>query len=386
MIVMLTCQFTEILGGAEKQCATLTKALHARGEDVVVVTSKIPNVSVANDATYVKRFWTYCPPNWAGRHLLSSLLWGVQVFAWIVWNRRRISVLHCHQLRIHAYVAALAQYLLGIPTVMKLGVGGEQNDFVVIGRRKYIFGPSGARFVVRHTNALMATASQIEKDALTWGVPQGRIHRVPNGVDMTAVAPIQIGGNDPRLVSFDRTVHLAFIGRLSTEKNILQIVDAFISLAPLRPVVLNLIGDGPLRGAILDRINKLHPNIKIRLHGEVSDVFALLKDMHFLVLVSAAEGLSNALLESCCAGLVPLLSDASGNRDVVTYADYPYFVKDQAVASIAATMAQACALTKEEWGAWSVRIAKDTRQAYDINVVAEKYSRIYREISVQPKT
>src|SRR4051812_27190948 len=68
-VVMLTCQYTEILGGAEKQCYALTMALRSKGVNVVVVTSKVPGFSVPTRECGVRRFWTYRPPQLAGRHL-----------------------------------------------------------------------------------------------------------------------------------------------------------------------------------------------------------------------------------------------------------------------------------------------------------------------------
>ena len=147
-IVMLTCQFTEILGGAEKQCHSLSETLRRQGLNVVVLTSKLPR-SQPLDEPFVRRFWTYSPPQLAGRYLPASIIWGSQALFWIWWHRRKIAILHCHQLRINAYVAAIANALLGIPTLMKPGVGGDLNDFNVVGQWKYGVGKGGARFIAK---------------------------------------------------------------------------------------------------------------------------------------------------------------------------------------------------------------------------------------------
>ena len=184
--VMLTCQFVEVLGGAEKQCASLSAALQAAGENVVVLTSRVPGYPVSDHGQLrVVRFWSPVPPQAAGRFLPASLLWAIQVFIWLCWNRRSISVLHVHQLRINAYVAAIAQKLLDIPTVMKLGTGGPLNDLMVIGRRKYVLGAAGARFVVRHVNRFVATTTEIKNDLTAFGVTPQSIVSIPNGVDLS---------------------------------------------------------------------------------------------------------------------------------------------------------------------------------------------------------
>ncbi len=378
MIVMLTCQYTEILGGAEKQCATLTQALRKAGEDVFVITSRVGRQTFPDDPPFVKRFWTYAPPNLAGRYLPASFIWAVQVLGWIARNRCRISVLHCHQMRIHAYVAALAHALFGIPTVMKPGVGGARNDFVVIGQRKYLFGKAGARFVARHTSAVIATSSQIAEDALAHGIPAERIHRIPNGVDLSQ---IKGAGNAARLEDYDTAAQFAFVGRLSAEKNILQIVDAFLSLKHGKKIVLNIIGDGPLKDTITEKCRRTPAHVSIMLHGERKDIFALLEKMHFLVLVSVWEGLSNALLEAASAGLVPVLSDVSGNRDVVDFPGYPLFVEQSDASGIAHALEAARRMEKPVWQEWSARLAASTRARYGIAAVAAQYPPLYKRLA-----
>ncbi|KKK66373.1 hypothetical protein LCGC14_2964760, partial [marine sediment metagenome] len=206
IVVMLTCQYNEILGGAEKQCAALTAGLRSAGTNVEVVTSRVPGFDVPEHEPGVRRFWTYSPPQLAGRHLPAGIVWAVQVFVWIAINRRRIAILHCHQLRINAYVAALAHAAFGIPTVMKLGVGGERNDFTIINQRKYLFGRRGTRFVIRNSTKVIAIASQIRADCLAWGVPEARIESVVNGVDLSALNSNRLGWHSIRRTLFTELI------------------------------------------------------------------------------------------------------------------------------------------------------------------------------------
>ncbi|MDD4616799.1 MAG: glycosyltransferase family 4 protein [Alphaproteobacteria bacterium] len=382
MIVMLTCQYTEILGGAEKQCATLTKALRAQGEEVVVASSRVPGCLTVRAEEGVKRFGTYRSPGLAGRHLPAALLWAAQVFFWIAFNRKKIRVLHCHQLRINAYVAALANALFGIPTVMKPGVGGQANDFAVIGTRKYLLKNRGTSFVARHAKAVVATSSQIAQDALVWGVPEERVHLIPNGVDLERAGP---EWPEMRKASFDENIQIAYVGRFTKEKNVIPLIDAVCSLSPARPMTLNLIGDGPLESEVIARVKRasLNKNIRIKSYGRVEDAFGLLKQAHFLALISAHEGLSNALLEAVSVGTVPILSDVSGNRDVVSMTDYPLFVKNADVAEIGRAIQRACSLTSEDWSNLSGYFMSRAKVRYDIKNIAKEYQRLYRHVMAE---
>jgi len=382
IVVMLTCQYNEILGGAEKQCAALTAGLRSAGTNVEVVTSRVPGFDVPEHEPGVRRFWTYSPPQLAGRHLPAGIVWAVQVFVWIAINRRRIAILHCHQLRINAYVAALAHAAFGIPTVMKLGVGGERNDFTIINQRKYLFGRRGTRFVIRNSTKVIAIASQIRADCLAWGVPEARIESVVNGVDLSRAAAVTIGAADPRIAAYDELRRVVFVGRPSPEKNAGAIVGAAAALGAGPKMQLDLLGDGPLTERI-DLLRRDSTHVEIVPNGRVDDVFVHLQHMHFIVLVSWSEGLSNALLEAVSSGVVPILSDASGNRDVIPFPDYPFFVRDPSVAEIARVLDAARQMAVEDWRALSEQLAVAARAQFDSRHVCRSYIDIYRGIAKQ---
>lgn len=380
-VVMLTCQFTEILGGAEKQCGALTEALRKRGVDALVVCGQVPGWSVASRERGVKRFWTFKPPQLAGRYLPASLLWAVQVFAWVTWHRRSIAILHCHQLRINAYIAALANLFFGIPTVMKLGIGGERNDFYIISQRKYALGRAGARFVIRHASAVIATASQIAADARAWRVPESRIFRIPNGVDFSHERFAETGESDPRLADFNHGIRIAFVGRLSEEKNVERALEAVLAIEPTRHVEFHVIGEGPLLQPLQRKVSANHEaKIKVVFHGRREDVFEVLAHVHFILMVSDSEGLSNALLEAAAVGVVPILSSASGNRDVVPFDDFPLFLQGRSRDELYQALTRALQMSGSEWADWSDRMAKHTREHFDLTTIADRYIELYETL------
>lgn len=380
MVVMLTCQYTEILGGAEKQCAALTQNLISAGVNVVVLTSRVPGLKIPETEEGVIRFWTYCPPQLAGRHLPASLLWAIQALIWIAWNHRRISILHCHQLRINSYVAALANVIFRIPTVMKLGVGGARNDFNVIGQRKYLLGRSGARFVIRQSNAVIAISSEIEKNCLECGVPAARVNRIPNGVDLDRTKENNVECQSNRFKNFKHCIRFAFIGRLSPEKNVLTIVEAVKNIQTEKKFCLELLGDGPLKETIKSSLPS-NSGVEIVLKGRVEEVFTHLSRIHFIVLASSSEGLSNALLESACVGVVPILSDVSGSRDVIDFCDYPLFVKGTGTDQIQHALERGLYMSAAEWESWSSKISDHSRARYDAEIVRDRYLALYNKLS-----
>ncbi|WNV08806.1 glycosyltransferase family 4 protein [Tardiphaga sp. 709] len=383
LVVMLTCQFVEIMGGAEKQCLSLSRALEGRGENVIVLSSRVPGVALDDGAIGIRviRFWCPSPPQLAGRHLLSSLLWAVQALFWLFWHRQHIKVVHAHQLRINAYVAAVASKFLKLPSVLKLGVGGEENDLVVIGRRKYLFGKAGVDFVVRHASRFIAISKQIEDDLKAHGVSPFAIASIPNGVDLTRFAARIEETQAARAESIKDAAVFSFVGRLSPEKNVLSMIAGLQSVpAPKRTMVM-LAGEGPLREAIEARLQSTRNPLDIRLLGAITDVSGLLHRTHFLLLLSSSEGLSNALLEALAAGVVPIITDMSGARDVIPFENYPLFSVSGSEVDIAVAVRRAYALDPAVWLEWSRRLSQHAERTFDLESVAMRYVELYRALS-----
>ena len=77
-------------------------------------------------------------------------------------------------------------------------------------------------------------------------------------------------------------------------------------------------GDGPLRKELEDN----HPNIKVLGRLAPPDVSALLRASDLFCLPSRSEGFSTSLLECAAWGVVPIVSDVGGARELVPTEEY----------------------------------------------------------------
>jgi hypothetical protein len=109
--VMMICHYddTNASGGLEAQARLLSRTLRSTGENVIVLgsTRRLSRARWSDDhGVPVRLFWTYASPQVSGRYLPASIIWAFQLLVWIALNRSKIEVLHCHQIRIHAFVSA----------------------------------------------------------------------------------------------------------------------------------------------------------------------------------------------------------------------------------------------------------------------------------------
>lgn len=149
-----------------------------------------------------------------------------------------------------------------------------------------------------------------------------RIHKVYGGLRKVSVVPNPLPGD---LVSWQADLEaprvrrtLLSLGRLSEEKQVDQIIDAFATLAPKFPNWdLHIYGDGPERKALQARIERLKLNGRAQLLGRSSEPWRVMAGADAFVMASRYEGFPNALLEAMGVGLPCVVADCpSGPREI----------------------------------------------------------------------
>ena len=121
----------------------------------------------------------------------------------------------------------------------------------------------------------------------------------------------------------DRPLVIGYVGRMSQEKGVLSLIDAFILLSKETPSAqLLLCGDGELMTIIRQKTKNLASDSPraIELTGWVShdDVPLYLNKMKLLVVPSLSEGLPNVILEAMACGTPVLASPVGAIPDLIT--------------------------------------------------------------------
>jgi glycosyltransferase involved in cell wall biosynthesis len=128
---------------------------------------------------------------------------------------------------------------------------------------------------------------------------------------------------------------LLYVGRLSHEKNLSALVEAFRALVARRsaPPHLVLVGDGPARGDLQQALNGLPVTFTGYLRGEAlaqayasADIFAF---------PSLTETFGQVTLEAMASGLPVVAFVAEGTRDLVTHERTGLLVGERSAAALA---------------------------------------------------
>lgn len=155
---------------------------------------------------------------------------------------------------------------------------------------------------------------------------------------------------------FDRLVHapvptlpwiedgspvVVFAGRLSPEKRPDLVLDAFRALTRERAVRLLILGDGPLRSQVQQRIVDEGLDGRCVLAGHVDNVFPLMATADVLVLASDYEGFGNVLVEAMACGVQVVATDCPhGPAEILAGGRYGQLVPTGDAPALAAALAR----------------------------------------------
>jgi glycosyltransferase involved in cell wall biosynthesis len=374
---MMICHYddTNSSGGLDKQARLLSRTMRAAGEDIVMLAStrKWSRAGwVDDEGVRVRYFWTYASPQVSGRYFPASLIWACQLFFWVLLHRRDITVIHCHQIRIQAFVASMARKLFGIPSVLKSATGGVGADIKAIGSRKY-FGAIGRRFIVRNTDRFVATTNSILEDLLHYGVDRSKIVTIPNGLRLPA--PI-IRRHQP-----NRARKALFLGRMAADKNPLALARAALNVALVAGISVDFWGRGNLQSELQEVIAGAGQQANVRYCGYTNDPGALLEEYGFLLIASAAEGLSNSMLEAMAHGVVPVATRVSGCIDHITPGVTGFYFEGTDHENLVTGLRQLAEVQIEDWLAMSRNVQIYAYERFDIQNVVQSYLALYAALA-----
>ncbi len=118
----------------------------------------------------------------------------------------------------------------------------------------------------------------------------------------------------------DRNVVL-IVGRLSREKDHVTLLEAIARLHPELKPYLIIVGEGPERPVIEQRIRDLNLTGSVKLTGQQDSAEPYYGIANVAVLSSLSEGSPNALLEAMAAGVPVVATRVGGIPEIVTHGE-----------------------------------------------------------------
>ena len=168
------------------------------------------------------------------------------------------------------------------------------------------------RWLYRQAKGVVTTGESLRRHLLkTLDLDPARVTSVPTGIDTKRFAPADKSAAKLALGLDPAQRHLGIVATLRSWKGHLFLLDAFAQLK--RPDLhLLIVGEGPMRGPIEEKIAALGLGERVTLTGQRSDPEHWLQAMDVFCLPSYAnEGVPQAVLQAMLCGL-PIVTTPVG--------------------------------------------------------------------------
>ena len=335
-VVVLTTYFRPVVGGVESNAERLARFLHANGFGVRVVTKRItaalPDTEDMNGVP-VERIGPPGERSASGKWRLAP-----SAFRWLVRRKADYDVVCCVDYRGIGVAAIAARGLTGRRAVLQAQTPGNLLDTTLVAR------PVIA--VYRRADAFACISHALEREAIAAGVPAGRVHFLPNAVDMTQFRPAE-GGERQRLRSEllipSGALACLFVGRLSREKGVMDLMTAWDQLRPPNAVLLMAGPDmtdhpwneGPAARSFVERHDL---GASVRFLGSIADVAPTLRAADVVIQPSHFEAQGLSAVEALASGVPVVASGVGGLLDFVVDGDNGRLCPPQNPAALAAAI------------------------------------------------
>jgi sugar transferase (PEP-CTERM/EpsH1 system associated) len=228
-------------------------------------------------------------------------------------RKMRPEVLHTYNLGTIEYHATAL--LAGVPVRVHAEHGRDASDPHGVNRKHNLL----RRLLVPVIDRYVPVSRDLER----WlrgvvGIPQSRVQLIDNGVDTERFKPA--ADTDAYAAAEPWNTPGGFVigsvGRLQDVKDQACLIDAFALLRSMLPeqrhrLRLVLVGDGPLRAQLAQKIADAGLQDCAWLPGPRSDVAPVMRSFSLFALSSIAEGTPVTMLEAMASGL-PVVSTAVG--------------------------------------------------------------------------
>ncbi len=270
-------------------------------------------------------------------------------------------VVHTHSSKA-GIIGRLAARAAGIPTIVHSihGFGFHAGQSLI--RRNALI--QSERIAGRVTDAFIGVSAANLAEGRALGFIRGghEVRLIRSGINLGLFQGLESRRESNRkALGFKGDQELILsIGNFKPQKDPLTMLGAMARLAATRPqAILLLVGDGPLRGAVEERIRVLGLGSRVRILGWRRDVPELLAACDVVALSSIFEGLPRAAVQALAAQRPFVGTRVDGTPEIIRDGKNGFLVEPESPDELAAALERALeerpidpedAIRVQEWG------------------------------------
>ena len=315
-ILLINHEYPPVGGGAATASANVARYLTKKNNQVEVVTSAFVNLPriEKTDGGNVTRILSGRNTLYAGGvlHFILFIVSGICFFIKEI-GKMQPDIVYAFFTVPAGAIALFLKKVYKIPYFVFLrgmdvpGIRGSKFDFL-----NRMLAPL-MRYIWANADRVIAN-SQTLKELASQGDSNSPIHVIPNGVDADFFSPAL---SEKR----NKTTKILSVGRLSREKGLPCLFDAFTMLVSRMsiPPDLVIVGDGPEKYNLVRKCARLNIVNQVTFVGWVNrDTLAQqYREADLFITTSINEAMPNTLLEAMACGLPIIASDIPAHKELI---------------------------------------------------------------------
>ncbi|WP_027184136.1 glycosyltransferase [Desulfovibrio inopinatus] len=169
------------------------------------------------------------------------------------------------------------------------------------------------------------------------GIDPKKLVIFPRGVDTLRFHPTKANGFLKKRYNAEKKINMLYVGRVSKEKNLHILAEAFSKLSEQHPDArLVITGDGPYREEMRTKLKNTNCLFTGYLKGE--DLATLYASCDFFVFPSTTDTFGNVILEAQASGLPVIVTDVGGPQENMNDGETGIIVRDITAEKLADAM------------------------------------------------
>ena len=233
-----------------------------------------------------------------------------------LFKKEDFTIIHTHSSKA-GLLARLAAVLNKTPIVIHTIHGFAFNDFMNIFKKNFFIYLE--KLLAKWTDVLITVSNLNKKKIIDLNIAQeNKIKNIYSGIDLNLFTNKRNNDFRKELNLENNHILLGSVGRLSDQKDPITMIEAFgIISKPFPNAHLALVGDGELKGKILEKIDQLKLDGKVHLTGNKNNPWSVYHSMDLFIMSSIYEGLGRSITEALSCGVPVVCTDVEGVPEIV---------------------------------------------------------------------
>ena len=387
-VVFVSHHYPPAFSGAGIQAERLAAALQRRGCAITVLTEGTEGRR-HRERTEHQGLTIIRVPSWSAFELgpLRDRSWSLAVAPTLA--RIRADVFHFHGLAGSEVLLAIA-LARGIPAIVKRSMAGPEPRIKGRSRGRW---ESIRRLLALRADRIVAISSSIHTECVAAGIPEERILRWPNGVDLQRFRPLAMAERRQlrqQLGLPEAGVLLVTLGGVHERKRQKIQVRALARLKGISAQI-TLLCAGPNRteyaSELLQEAAELGIRDRVLLRHFIDPDHArlALQSADIYTLTSSREGQPNSLLEALACGLPSVAVQLPGITDEIITQGVDGVLLDEPDDTMLARIWRDLISSENERRRLGEAARRTVVQRYDLEMLADRYVDLYRSLERAPR-